>query len=193
MRKSGFLITEEIFSLVKSHTQLPLEESIVKSAWPRKSGFSNNDTSAKISALIDVIRNLRNIKADLGLGRKKVTLEVCLAKNDEKLWENNIAWIRRLTFSEAIVFKPELKRILYRSRDLALNLDIKSVDLSTFIASLDKKIENLNNLLKKGTQRLNNEKFLQRASSDAVDREKKKFEEISSNSNRLKGLRNVFK
>ncbi len=186
-------ITEEIFSLVKSHTQLPLEESIVKSAWPRKSGFSNNATSAKISALIDVIRNLRNIKADLGLGRKKVTLEVCLAKNDEKLWENNIAWIRRLTFSEAIVFKPELKRILYRSRDLALNLDIKSVDLSIFITSLDKKIENLDNLLKKGTQRLNNEKFLQRASSDAIDREKKKFEEISSNSNRLKGLRNVFK
>lgn len=185
-------ITEEIFSLLKDYTQLPLEDSIAKSSWPQKSEFDNQNTSDKINSLIEIIRNLRNIKADLGLGQKKVPLEVCLPKSDEKLWSDNAAWIKRLTFSESIVFKPKLERILYQHQNLALNLDIKSVDLSAFIASLDKKIKTLDGLLKKGSQKLQNEKFLQHASEDIINKEKNKFEEISSNFNRLKGLRNVF-
>ena len=186
-------ITEEIFSLIKDYTQLSLDKSIVKSAWPQKSGFNNKNTLTEVNSLINTICSLRNIKADLGLGQKKVKLEVCMDEKCKKLWENNIVWIKRLTFSEAIVFKPELKRVLYHCKDLSLNLDIESADLSVFIASLDKKIGNLDNFLKKGAQRLKNEKFLERASPDIVDKEKKKFEDISSNYNRLKGLRDVFK
>jgi len=184
-------ITEEIFSIITEHTGLSLDRTIVKAAWPKK--YKLKTGGRETASLINTIRNLRNIKADLGLGQKKVKLEVALSRENKKFWNENITWIKRLTLSESINFVSELKRVLYESEGIALNLDIGSADLSAFIASLDKKISNLDNVLKKATEKLKNKKFLERASPDIIDKEKKKFEEISANLVRLRGLKDVFK
>ncbi len=184
-------ITEEIFSIIAEHTSLCLDKTIVKATWPKE--YKLKAGGREVASIINTIRNLRNIRADLGLGQKKVKLEVCLSQKNKKFWEENIAWIKRLTFSESISFAGELKRVLYESEGLALNLDIEVADLSTFRASLDKKVNNLDNVFKKASEKLNNKKFLERASPDIIDKEKRKFEEISANLMRLRELKNVFK
>ena len=184
-------ITEEIFSMIREHTGLPLDKTIVNSAWPKK--YKLKTKGKEVSSLINTIRNLRNIKADLGLGQKKVKIEVCLSRENKKFWEENITWIKRLSLSESISFVGELKRVLYESEGLAFNLDIESADLSTFLASLDKKVNNLDNVLKKANERLKNKRFLERASPNIVNREKKKNEDISADLIRLRGLKDVFK
>jgi len=184
-------ITEEILSIITEHTSLSLDKTIVKAAWPK--GYKLKTQGREVASLINTIRNLRNIKADLGLGQKKVKLEVCLSQGNKKFWEKNITWIKRLTLSESISFVRELERVLYKSEGLALNLDIESADLSTFLASLDKKVNHLDTVFKKATEKLKNKKFLERASSDIIDKEKKKFEDIAANLSRLRGLKDVFK
>jgi len=184
-------ITEEIFSIITEHTGLSLDRTIVKAAWPKR--YKLKARGREVASLINTIRNLRNIKADLGLGQKKVKLEVRLSRENKKFWEKNITWIKRLTLSESISFVGELKRVLYENEGLALNLDIGSADLSAFLASLDKKVNNLDNVLKKATEKLKNKKFLEQASPDIIDKEKKKFEDISANLARLRRLKDVFK
>jgi len=184
-------ITEEILSIITEYTGLSLDRTIVKAAWPRE--YKLKAKGREVASLINTIRNIRNIKADLGLGQKKVKLEVRLNQENKKFWEENITWIKRLTLSESISFVRELKRVLYEGKGLALNLDIESADLSTFLVSLDKKINNLDNVLKKASEKLKNKRFLERASPDIIDKEKKKFEDISTSLIRLRGLKDVFK
>jgi valyl-tRNA synthetase len=187
-------ISEEIFLLIKSSTQLDLAPMLVGSDWPRRPTFKGKRQQLeRINSLVTAIRNLRNVKADLGLGQKKVTLEVCLDAEGKKLWEENIGWIERLTLSKTIVFKRELSRVLYRQENLALNLDIESADLNTFLASLDKKIRGLEVILQKSGQRLKNDNFLSQAASTIVENEKQKFAEVSANCSRMKQLKDAFK
>lgn len=187
-------ITEEISSTIGNYTQLSLDQTLVKSSWPQKYKLKVKDKELeKLRASFNAIRSLRNIKADLGLGQKKVRLEVCLDPKSRSFWEENITWIERLTLSTAIIFKKELKRVLYEQEGFALNLDIESTDLSIFLASLDKKISGLDNVLKKTDQKLNNKKFLKKAAPDIVGREKKKYEDISANLVRLRRLKDAFK
>ncbi len=61
---------------------------------------------------------------------------------NEKFWKENITWIKRLTLSESINFVSKLERVLFEAEGLALNIDIESADLSVFLTSLDKKINN---------------------------------------------------
>ncbi|MCK4912713.1 MAG: class I tRNA ligase family protein, partial [Candidatus Omnitrophica bacterium] len=184
-------LTEEIFSIISENTGLTLGKTIVKSAWPIKHKLKTK--GEEVALLINVIRNLRNIKADLGLGQKKVRLNICLHQKNEKIWKDNITWIKRLTLSESISFVTELKRVLFESEGLALNIDMESADLSAFLKSLDKKINNLDSALGATSKKLKNEKFLERASPDIVNREKKKFQDMSTNLAYLGGLKDVFK
>jgi len=184
-------ITEEIFSIISEQTNLSLEETIVKSSWPIE--YKLTASGKEVSSLIDVIGNLRNIKADLGLGQKKVKLNLCLNQANQKFWKENITWIKRLTLSESISFVSKLERVLFEAEGLALDIDMESADLSVFLTSLDKKINNLDNVLKVVSKKLKNEKFLERASPEIVAKEKKKFQDISENFTRLGGLKDVFK
>jgi len=186
-------ITEEIFGLIKNHTALSLEESLVISSWPSVLDLDiKKNEVGNINMLLGAIKEVRNIKIDLGLGQKKIKLEVKLKVSQQELWQNNKAWIGRLTSSEDIIFKKKLKRVLWENDLWALNLDIESVDMNSFLASLDKKINNLESILSKAAKKLRNENFLKRASSDIVDKEKNRFDEVSSQAQRLKGLRKSF-
>ncbi len=62
-------ITEEIFSIIKENTNLSLDQTIVTATWPQK--YKLKAGGEEVVDIIDTIRSLRNIKADLGLGQKK--------------------------------------------------------------------------------------------------------------------------
>jgi len=187
-------ISEEIHQLIKDSTKLHLDKMLVKSQWPEKLDIPiKKDELKGINALLDMIKAVRNIKIDLGFGQKKVKLQVNLKTKADKLWRKNIAWIKRLILADEIVFKDQLKRVLYENDFCKVDLDIESADVSTFLASLNKRINNLDNVLSRVSARLKNEKFLKNASGDTITKEKDKFDDITTTLQRLKSLKNAFK
>jgi len=185
-------ITEEIYAILKDFTKLSLGETIAIDTWPKKSKV---DTRAgdEIEKLFNTITAVRNIKVDLGLNQEKVKLEVKVkSPRFQKLWQTNYTWIQRFTLSESIIFTSGLKRTLYENSIWALNLDIKTDDTGSFVASLGKRIDSLEIVLDKTQKRLNNDKFLKGAAKDIVQRENTKFKDISEELSRLKRLRDAF-
>ncbi|MFH1503965.1 MAG: valine--tRNA ligase [Candidatus Omnitrophota bacterium] len=187
-------ITEEIFNLIKSQTALALEETLARTPWPLKSSFETQAEEPKeIPILIETIKEIRNIKSNLGIGQKKINLEIRLKKTQyERLWQVNRAWIQRLALVQDIVIKEDLERVLYENSLWALNLGIETLDIGNFLSALDKKIAKLNIVLDTCLKRLKNEKFIQNASKDIIETEKNKFDEIALQAENLRGLKNAF-
>ncbi len=186
-------ITEEIFNLIKTNTNLNLDGLMIVSSWPVKLNIKNVELELKeITMLLTTIKEIRNIKIDLGLAQKKVDLQVVVKSNQLQLWEDNKPWIKRLTSTQNILFKKKLDKVLYENNFWSFNLGIESIDMSGFIFSLDKKINNLDGALSKVIKKLNNEKFLEKASKDIIEKEKMKFDDMSSQLNRLKELKSAF-
>ena len=186
-------ITEEIFNSIKTNTNLNLDELLIISSWPVKSNIEDIDSEIKeITILLSTIKEIRNIKTELGLAQKKVDLQVVIKGDQLQLWEHNKSWIQRLTYTQNIIFKNKLDKVLYENDFWALSLGIESVDMSSFLLSIDKKIDILDTVLSKVIKKINNEKFLENASKDIIAKEKTKFNDMSNQLNRLKELKNAF-
>jgi len=187
-------ITEEIFNLIKDTTELKLDDTIVNSSWPSKYTLDAKPGRLnEVDSLLNTISDLRNIKVDLGLGQKKAKLEVAFKKPLGDLWKNNIAWICRLSNSIDVEFKSSLERILYANSLWSVNIGIDTLELDAFLASVEKKILNLEGVLKKADKKLKNEKFLQKASAVIIEKEKNKFTNVTEEIKRLKKIKDVFK
>lgn len=187
-------ISEEIFQLFKTNLFIDVEESIAISKWPQPAEVKGEITNIKtITAIAATIKEIRNIKADLGLGQRKVKLMLKTGKDNEQYWKKHEAWIKRLALLEDISFTDTLKRIVFKNELWELDLGVEELDVKNFLVSLDKKINNLQNIQNKTSGRLDNENFLKNASSDVVEAEKNKFAEIAGQLKRLKELKDAFK
>jgi valyl-tRNA synthetase len=192
-------ITEEIYQLIKKYTLLSLDNYLMISSWPKvisleleeKDKDLEEKDKDKVEKLIETIKEIRNIKINLGLGTKKVGLEI---KTEEKnLWERNRRWIMRLSNSECIEFKENLKRTLYKNDFWEIDLKIEELEVGKFIASLEKKINDLEKILERVSLRINNENFLRNAPKEKVEEEKIRFKELSLQMKSLKELKDAFK
>jgi len=181
-------ITEEIFRIIKPYSDIK-EDLIIKSSWPKKYPIKELDIS-KFKFLLDTIKIIRTVKADLGINTKKIILSVNPKENLD-YWKENEKWIKRLALLDDILYKDSLSRIIYENDywgiDFSLNLDVNISD------SLDKKISNLKNLFENTKKRLSNQDFLKNASPAVIDKEKEKFKDLSIEINRLENLKNIFK
>ena len=186
-------ITEEVFHLIKQNLSLNLEDNILKSGWPSRIETSAANNVKKIDKVFETLREIRNIKADLGIGQKKVKLQVKTGIENEKYLSLHEGWIKRLAYLEALDFCKNLKRVIYKNELWELNLDVEELDIKNFISALDKKINNFTAIYDKISGRLNNENFLKNASQETVAEEKDKFRQIHLELNRLKELRNAFR
>jgi len=185
-------ITEEIFQLIKTYTLLSLDNYLMTSPWPTPFSLDYEEKEReKIERLIETIKEIRNIKINLGLRLKGVGLEI--KTKEEKLWEENKLWILRLSQLEDIEFKEALKRTLYKGDLWELNLKIEELKITEFIASLEKKINELEKVLNRISSRINNENFLKNAPAEKVEEEKKRFQDLSLQVKRLIELKDVFK
>ncbi|MDD4955016.1 MAG: valine--tRNA ligase [Candidatus Omnitrophica bacterium] len=186
-------LTEEIFHLIKGNLSLELDESISRASWPRPLGTGVKADTEKINILFETIKELRNIKADLGIAQKKVKLQIKTSAENEKYLRPHENWIKRLSYLEAFEFTANLKRVIYKNALWELNLDVDEVNVKDFISALDKKINNIDSIRSKVAGRLENENFLKNASQETVEEEKNKFREIDFQLNRLKELKNAFR
>jgi valyl-tRNA synthetase len=162
------------------------------SPWPKTFSLDYEEKEReKIERLIETIKEIRNIKINLGLGSKRVGLEI--KTKEEKLWEKNKLWILRLSQLEDIEFKETLKRTLYKNDLWELNLKIEELKITEFISSLEKKINELAKVLNRISSRINNENFLKNAPAEKVEEEKKRFQDLSLQVKRLIELKDAFK
>jgi len=186
-------ITEDINQLIREHTGLSLSKAIIKGPWPSAyKGSLDQDSIGWIVSLFNTIRNIRNIKVDLGIGVKKVILEVS-SSSFQNLWERNHGWIKRLAGLEGIEFKNKLDRVLYKSENWSLNFSISSIDTASFVSSLEKKRQKIQVVLDKVSARLSNRNFLSKAPESTVAQERQKSQELSLEVQRLEELSNAFK
>lgn len=186
-------ITEEIFQALKQQIAVTLEPAIMSAYWPTQSKKElNTHEIIEIEKLLQTIKEIRNIKADLGLSAKKIKIEVSSKKHSE-LWGKNNDWIIRLASLDSIVIKTSLTRTLYKNELWALNFLIEGIDMSAFLSTLDKKITKLDSVLATVKGRLKNEKFLSNAPKTTVDEEKEKFNQLNAQRSRLNELKNAFK
>ncbi len=188
-------ITEEIFGIIKASTSLlKKEEALIIAKWPQAYllGEPPKDFE-KFLSLLETIKAIRTLKIDLGLGNRKVLLEVNLNPDHRGYWDKNLAWIKRLGVLEGIVFKDTLRRILYKSDFWALDFSIDKIDMNNFLLSLEKKIKEEQDLYTRIESRLNNADFLKHAPEDKVVEEKGRFQELSVRLSRLKELYKIFK
>ena len=187
-------ISEEIFQLIKAETSLSLGKSITRAKWPQQLEFQiEGKELERIYALVETIKALRNIKTDLGLAQKKITLELKSQNEHRDYLQMHEAWIKRLAILEKIEFKENLERSIYKTSFWELNFDMANTDMANFLSSLDKKIINLETVFNKSQARLNNEKFIQNAAQETVQEEKDKFNQLNIEIGRLRRLRNAFK
>ena len=186
-------ITEEIFGLVRGCTSLKLEESIVYASWPVKYQFTcDRDKVKELEMIFSTIKEVRNIKSDLGLSSRKLDMRVKVLPKYRKLWEDNRDWIVRLASLSGVVFCDSVRRVLYKNGCWELDLQIEIADMQAFLASLDKKIASLQGAVDNTARKMQNEKFLTNAPAELIAIEKAKAQEWATQMNRLKELRGAF-
>jgi len=187
-------VTEEIFALIKDNSKLKLEPMLAKSSWPVPLEIKKDIKRIDgLKMLLETIRELRNIKIDLGLAQKKIRLQLKIKnKSYQDFWLINKDWIKRLGVIDDIVLKDEIGQALFSNDFWAFNFNIELAELTAFIASLDKKIKNLGVVRDKADARLKNKNFAEKASREVVEKEKNKFNDLNQQLKRLKDLKNAF-
>ncbi|MBD3246829.1 MAG: valine--tRNA ligase [Candidatus Omnitrophica bacterium] len=185
-------LTEKIYQLIREQLGSLIRRRIIREPWPQKlSGEWDRGRKRDMEQLLDTIREIRNIKSDLGMGNKKVSLEVT-AGEARDVWEENLDWIKKLAFIEHIEFRDGLKRTLYKGPRWILNIAEGDTDFSTYLATLKKKVANLEKVVQKSAKMLRNERFLHNAPPEAVEKERLKHGQLSGQLTRLKELKNAF-
>ncbi|MBN3040897.1 MAG: valine--tRNA ligase, partial [Candidatus Omnitrophica bacterium] len=187
-------ISEKIYSLIKLQVKGLKEQFLISSSWPLKTDTSAFSRQILVTELlIDTVKSIRNIKIDLNLGQKKIDLQLLASDNDiAKAWQENFPWISRMAAIGKISPVKSLDQTLYKNDLWSINFLIGNSDMTAFIATLSKKIENITKALEKVNSRLNNNRFLESASTQVIENEKNKRSDMTGELKRLNSLKNAF-
>ncbi|MCF7873534.1 MAG: valine--tRNA ligase [Candidatus Omnitrophica bacterium] len=186
-------ITEEIFSLIKQNSSLPVTESISKSGWPKQQKIDINPESLVIfTKIIDSVDKIRDLRGDLGLGQEKISLEVKTNLGLREFWNRHKGWFSKLVAANNVNLVDNLERVFYQNKYWSINLKIDSANLDKFSQALDKKIDNFSSLIKKTEGKLKNENFIKNAPKNIIAKEKAKQSDFSKQLMRLKNLKEII-
>ena len=176
-------VTEELWHAFDFSNQFMEEES-----WPRTCVYSegNQDVELKMSTLQDVIRDIRNLRAEAGLApQKKVSECYLLIQNTQNLQfiEENEDMVKMFTKVENIIFleqnSPKPQKALASVSDYGeafLAMD-GVINIEEEIKRLEKERKSIIEAIKKSENKLSNEKFMTKAPADVVEKERRKLKE----------------
>jgi valyl-tRNA synthetase len=188
-------ISEEIFALIKEHVGVDLGRNIMLSNWPSVIQITDTSNIQAIEELIEAIENIRNRKAILGKSNKKLDLVIRANPDKKSFLEANQAWIVRLTSSNLALISVEASRDirpLYTNSFGDFALKISKEEAAACIPILDKQIAKLQLVCDRAKGMLNNPKFVDNASSEKVQEEKDKLEELSAKINDLNNIKEAL-
>jgi len=173
-------ISEEIWQ------HLPHQgESIMLASWPDSAGMASYPREdGKMQVIMDVIRAVRNIRAEMNVQPgKKVAMLIMAEGEEQQVVEEGREYIAGLCQAESLEIidpqspKPE-QAAAAMVKGMEIYLPLKGlIDLDKEIARLEKEVDNLDRELGKLAGKLGNPGFLAKAPADVVEKEKAKGEE----------------
>jgi len=189
-------VTEEIYQKIPH-----VEESIVITSWPEAiSEFENNKAIKEFEIIQELIKSVRNIRAEYNVApSKKIDVLIKTSNNQiTKLLNDNLEIINKfvnplgLTISDNIIIDTEV--ISVALTDLEIYLPLGSlVDINQEIERLENELRKLKGEIARGEGMLSNPNFVNKAPMSKVNAEKEKLnnykEQFSTLSSRLSELK----
>ncbi|MCO6474352.1 MAG: valine--tRNA ligase [Melioribacteraceae bacterium] len=183
-------ISEEIWHLLKERTD---GESISISDYPKfdESKF-NSEAESKFSFVESVVTSLRNIRGEMNIAPSKqinVLLKTNLLSSEQKNYIKSLARINKLT-ADVNADKPKASASSV-IKDCEIYVPLEGViDLDVEKSRLSKEISRLEGALKSVNEKLANEKFVNNAPKDVVEKEKTKQDDWNASLIKLKAILN---
>lgn len=177
-------ITEKAYSLVPNKTF----DAVIKADYPTYNKKLDFPKEAKEMELVfETITSLRNVRQSFNISPSvKVNIEILPDKSEKSIFENVVAYIKRLARVEKISFaeenmpapKKSATAVVSASKIIIPLEDL--IDLHAEIARQQKKLDKLTTEKKSLESRLNNEKFVASAPEQVVAETRSKVEELSN-------------
>lgn len=176
-------VTEALWLLIEENSN----SSIMYSKWPSTIELSSvilNDASAVVQKLQDLIRVIRNTKAEFHLS-KPSGIRICVQTKDDSfkgIIENNIPIITDLAKVEEIFYEKHptssfIATVVDSSTTVFFSKDL--LDIDSEIQNKKQRIQKIDKELEKLQQKLSNENFMKHASEDLIQEVQSNFEEFS--------------
>ncbi len=191
-------ITEEIWQ------NLPHEgESITVAEWPKvRPELSNQEASEQMKLLVEIIRSVRNIRAEVNTPMSK-KIAMIINAHDEKILdtlETNKAYLERfcnpemLTIGVGATAPEKAMTAVVSGAEIYLPLQ-GLINIEEEITRLEKELEKLNKEVERVQKKLANEKFVAKAPAQVVEEERAKekdyLEKRTTVQERLEELRRM--
>ena len=187
-------ITEEIWQKLQTG-----EETIMLSDFPEEEKeFINIEAEKEFDYLKEIISAIRNIRGEANVSPSK-KIEVIFKTADENarnILQNNAKILDKLANVEKYEFNVEIPKLvgfrLVDTTEIYVPL-AELIDLDKEIEKLEKKIEKTQIELDKVLKKLSNEKFVNRAIPEAVEKERRIKEELENKISKFKESMNLYK
>lgn len=191
-------ITEEIWQ------NLPHEgEAITVAEWPKvRPELSNQEASEQMKLLVEIIRSVRNIRAEVNTPMSK-KIAMIINAHDEKILdtlETNKAYLERfcnpemLTIGVGVLAPEKAMTAVVSGAEIYLPLQ-GLINIEEEITRLEKELEKLNKEVERVQKKLANEKFVAKAPAQVVEEERAKekdyLEKRATVQERLEELRRM--
>ncbi|CAM3470912.1 MULTISPECIES: valine--tRNA ligase [Paenibacillus] len=175
-------ISEEIWQ------HLPHEgETVMLASWPvYDPAFENPESVAEMNLLMDVIRAVRNIRAEVNVPMSK-KVELLLKPVNEQIAgiiDRNADYIRRFCntseYQSSLVLATPEKAMTAVVTGVELFLPLAGlIDIAQEIARLEKEIQHLNSEVERVEKKLNNPGFVSKAPEKVIEEERAKLADYS--------------
>ncbi|GIO64438.1 MULTISPECIES: valine--tRNA ligase [Paenibacillus] len=175
-------ISEEIWQ------HLPHEgETITLAAWPEYDpAFEDAEAAAEMSLLMDTIRAVRNIRAEVNVPMSK-KIELMLKAGDEQVLQivnRNEVYVQRFcntsSFTAGLDLTTPDKAMTAVITGAELYLPLAGlIDIDQEIARLEKELQHLNSEVQRVEKKLANEGFVAKAPAKVIEEEKAKMADYS--------------
>ncbi len=171
-------VTEEIYQKIPH-----IEESIMISSWPIEiEEFSNYKAIKDFEVIQEIIKSVRNIRANYNVAPSKKIDILIKTKNDtiEALLNQNMEILNKfinpesLIISSYIELKTEAITTIFPELEMYLPLG-SLIDIKEEIARLENELSKIESEISRAKKMLSNEKFINKAPISKVELEKTKL------------------
>jgi len=172
-------VTEEIWSLLPDYTG----KYIVEEGWVSSEEYEWLDISKEAEIFIEVVRNIRALKADIGLPTKKLSMVYVKDSGIKEFidrWGRYIIGLARLSTLSEVDRKPDVAYSVV-VQDIVLYLPLEGVlDIDAERKRLMKKLSQLEKEIAKREKKLRNENFVKKAPPEVVEKVRKEIEDYKN-------------
>ncbi|TGE20073.1 valine--tRNA ligase [Hymenobacter elongatus] len=167
-------ITEEIWHELKERGP---KEYVCVTSWPKLAPVAGSaDLLARMEKALDIVAGVRNIRNQKGLGPNK-PLTLAAKTDDKELLQDYDGIIRKLSALSEISFVPEAPAasVGFIAGGVEFFVPLEGqIDLGAEKVRLEKELEYTRGFRDTVVKKLSNEKFVQNAKVDVLERERQK-------------------